>query len=576
MIGHCLQAALSTADRNAAHWLTNSVGSRETKAGILVNDETALTLSGIFRAVDNIASHLAMLPLPVFKRLDGTDRERDPGHPLTALLNREPNPDMPAMAFRKAMQVQKLLRGRAFAEIVQDGSGQVRQLWPLHPGWVLPKRLEDDTLVYEVRNPRGGGAIILQQRQVLHLTNLTADGISGYDLVPQLARENIGQMVAIERYIQAFFGNGTAIGVILSAPGLSEEQQEKTKNQFIERHSGVDQAHKPLVLYGDWKVERSAMQNDHAQTLELLRFGINDVARWFNVPPHMLAEMTDATFSNIAQQDLGYHKWSLAPQQQDWTQELNRKLFLPAEKDTHFFDFINEAILRADPQARAEFYQKMWNLGAITINEIRARENLNSIGAAGEQHFVQLNMTTAERMLAAPTETQPTTTDDQPPSNRPQGDDQATRDRRIEALKRSYMRTVGDAAERMCRKESNALLRAHKRYNGNGELAEWAAKFYETHSDTMFDALYPHVRALAELTALEVAADIATIEDKLSRSLRAYCVKYVLGSRQAVRSERLPDLCTALDTSLAPGIALDLTEEAVDIVLTAGKVTCDI
>ena len=390
-------AGMWTASNTARGW--EDLIPHKTQAGIGVNEEKALTLPAVFRAVDSLASHLAMLPLPVYRRLENGDRERATDHTAHGLLNSEPNPEQTAIAFRRAMHLHALLWGNGYAEVERGTRGRPRALWLRLPDAVTPRRHDTNgKLYYECRLTTGEPEII-PAADMIHIAGLSYDGVVGFGLIKQIARENIGLGLAIASYAQSFFGNNAILGTILSSPTvLKKEQKEANLAAWNAAHQGPDKAFRSIMMDGGLKAEKLAVDNDAAQVLEIMTFSVQDVARWLNVPPPMLMDLSRATFSNIVEQGMWYVKYSLAPWFKVYEQEFGRKLLTAAERKNHFVEYLAHGLMRGDDKARGEYYSLMLDRGVLTINEVRRLENLNGIGPAGDEHYVPLNMTTAERM----------------------------------------------------------------------------------------------------------------------------------------------------------------------------------
>lgn len=549
MIGRLIQIGAQTSTlRNPAGWLTDALTGGQTLAGTVVNEETALSLSGIFRAVDNLASHLAMLPLPVFERTGENEKQRRNDHPLTRVLNLAPNAGMTAFDVKKVMQAHLLLWGNAYAEIGRDPSDVIRGLMPIHPASVVDLRLRGSVITaYVVRDTLTQDEIAIPSSDMIHLRGL-GNGSMGYNLISHLARQNLGLQLAIEQYSQAAFGNGTAVNVLLTSDAVkTPEQEQKIVSDWSNQSRGAKNAFKTRFLGGDIKVQNLGMNNEDAQLIESKTFSIRDAARWFNVPPHMLAELSDATFSNITEQALGYVKYSLAPHFENWEQELNSKLFPVSQQDTLFVEFLAEGLLRGDPKTRAEFYQALWGMGSMTINEIRAKENMNGIGPAGDQHFVQLNMTTAEQMLQNEAEQDE---DEQDQQASPAGGPFLP----SENIKRAYVRTFGEVAARLMRKETKALCSAHTR--DSDKRNELIRRFYERFQDEIAAELGPHALGYVELLE-PAAANSAPVVDAIGVFLSNYAAKHCDNVTKLQDIGRIKRYLSAEPTRMAR----DLTEQ---------------
>lgn len=359
-------------------------------AGVSVTEHTALRNSAVWAAVGLISDDVSSLPLMLYKRTDNGGKLKFDTHPLYRLIHDEPNPEMSSMVFRRTMQAHVLIWGNGYAEIERDGAGRPVYLWPLEPERVRHDRDRAGNVIYRVMSASGGEAII-PAADMLHLVGRSHDGSVGSSLV-QHARESIGLALAAEQFGATFFGNGATFGGVISFAGPKPpEMSENGYREALEaRHQGVKRAHKLLALYNGAKFESVGVEPNSAQFLETRQFQILEVCRWFKLPPHKLAHLSDATYSNVEQQNVDYFVSAIRPWLVLWEQELTRKLVRPLERSIQQIEHSVEGFLRGDSAARAAFYRALFDLGAITVNEIRAYENMNPL-PGGDQSFVQGN-----------------------------------------------------------------------------------------------------------------------------------------------------------------------------------------
>ncbi|MFQ5609762.1 MAG: phage portal protein, partial [Woeseiaceae bacterium] len=363
--------------------------------------------------------------------------------------------------------------------------------------------------MYEVRDPGTDVPRMLRNRQVISVGNLGMDGMTGHRLIDFLAHNNVGLARSISRYVESFFGNNTAVNVYLSTDDKIRDAETKKKHlQSFRRAFGSSKnAFKPMLLDGGLQVKKLGVDNQAAQTLELLSYSVKDIARWFNVPPHMLAELGDATFSNITEQVLSYVKFSLTPWLIAYEQELSRKLLSPSESRTHFIEFVLEGLLRGAPKERGEFYKTMFSIGAYSINDIRRRENENSIGPAGDAHFVPVNMITAERLVEGGTK-QPPQQERPPEPAQPNGN-----------IERASIGVFVDAATRVITREVKAARSASGRYAGD-RFESWIGRFFAREPGKIIDAFSPVVLALCEYHGArydDVGSHLADLADEYAK-----------------------------------------------------------
>lgn len=494
MIGRAI--AVRAATKLGSRSLTDSgaceaFGGGNTHAGPVVDEHTSLTLPAFFRGVDNLISHLAMLPFPVFRSTSLDDREREPTHVVNALLNREPNPDMTAVTYRKAAFLHTLLWGNSITEIERTNGGSLLRLWPIVPSRV--QSLDRDPLTGELRYRilnENGDTRTLRGDDVAHVPHMTADGIVGIGIVKQIARENIGLGLAVNRFAQSFFGNSTVLGTALVAPEvLDPDKKQELTDDWNKARQGPDKSFGTVILDGGLDVKHMGQTNEASQTIEMLTFTVQDAARWLNVPPPMLMELSHGTLNNTAELARWYVTFGLAAWFEPWEQEYNRKLFTAAEQRTLFVELVAEGLLRGDPDKRSSFYERMVRFGGMTLNEVRRRENLNGIGPAGDVNFVPLNVTTAQRMLAG---TDGPDRDRTGPPGRRSSDSAAELRRQIADAHRV---ALDDVFERMDRIAERAGSRARKSKTEPEELAAWADKFFDDHAIKTRAALIPCVEA---------------------------------------------------------------------------------
>jgi HK97 family phage portal protein len=368
-------------------------------AGVTVTEQTAMNYSAVWAAVNLIAGDIGKVPLVLYKTDSGGGKQRYTTHPLYRLIHDRPNPQMGSMTFRRTLQAHALIWGNGYAEIERDGADRPVALWPLLPNTVTPK-LVAGQLVYEVTTSKG--PVTLPARDVIHIRGLSDDGITGVSTIGN-ARESIGLSIATERMGATFFGNGSTFGGIVSYPpgvasGSGNTQVREENRKAIEgRHQGVDRAHRLLALYEGAQYQQLGVPPNAAQFLETRQFQIEEVCRWFNLPPHKLKHLARSTFSNIEHQGIEYVVDALDPWWKVWEEELQMKLVAPLEQGIQVIEHIREGLLRGDAAGRGDFYSKLFSIAAITPNEIRKRENLNPV-AGGDTVYVPLNTVPLDRL----------------------------------------------------------------------------------------------------------------------------------------------------------------------------------
>jgi len=369
---------------SSAAWET--IGSSSTKTGVTITKENSITLSGVYNAVQVYADSISSLPISIINESNGA-RVKDKDHPVYPLLAREPNALMTSFVYRQIIIPEILLWGNSYSIIeFQKGTQRPISLLPVHPSKVEVE-IKDGLLWYTFNLEKG--KLILDQSNVLHFRGM-GDNVMGKSVI-DCARENLGLGKASEEFGSRFFGNGASMtGILESDKSLSDKAYTNLSNSFNNTNGGIANAMKPLILEEGLSWKPVSIPPDSAQFLETRRFSIEDIARWFNLPPHKLKDLTRATFSNIEEQDLNFVKESILPKVINIEQELNRKLLRENEKGSTFFHFNLDGLLRGDIKTRTEAYKNLMMVGAISPNEIRAKEEMNSY-EGGDSKFMQLN-----------------------------------------------------------------------------------------------------------------------------------------------------------------------------------------
>ena len=369
-----------------------------TTSGKTVNEQTAMQNTAVYACVRILAEAIAGLPLHVYE-YTGNGKQRAPDHPLYYLLHDEPNPEMTSFVFRETMMSHLLLYGNAYAQIIRDGRGNPLALYPLLPSRMEVSRLPNGDLVYSYRREKeesreepAGGPVILQNREVLHIPGLGFDGLIGYSPIA-MAKNAIGMSIATEEYGAKFFANGANPGGVLEHPGVIKDVQ-RIKDNWNSQYRGGENAHKIALLEEGLKFHAIGIPPEQAQFLQTRKFQINEIARIFRVPPHMVGDLEKSSFSNIEQQSLEFVKYTLDPWVIRWEQSLQQSLILPTEKGKLFIKFNLDGLLRGDYQSRMTGYATARQNGWMSANDIRELEDMNRIDPAegGDLYLINGNM----------------------------------------------------------------------------------------------------------------------------------------------------------------------------------------
>jgi HK97 family phage portal protein len=367
--------------------------------GMWVSEETAIQLSAVFACVSVISKALASSVFDVFE--DSPDGERQPrrNSQLYKLLNVSPNPEMNAFEFREALVISALLWHGGYAEIERDEVvGRPINLWPLHPDRVTLDRDDAGALIYRIHNQTSADTL-LASRDVFRIHGPGIDGLVGYR-VARLAARTFGHAMAAETFGAAFYGNGAQMGATLETEANLTPEQVKQLEDSLAEHKGPLNSHLPLVLGGGAKWVQHAIAPEKAQFIETRFLLIEEVCRFFGVPPHKVAHLLRATFSNIEQQGLEFVRDALTPWAERLRQETDRKL-RPVNKRAMHTRLDLEWLAEGDSKTKAEADSLLVNSGIMNRNEVRRRRGLNTI-PDGDKHTVQLSMTTLEKIGEEP------------------------------------------------------------------------------------------------------------------------------------------------------------------------------
>ena len=379
-----------------------------TASGKYVTERSAMQMTAVYCCVRILSEAVASLPLQFYRYTDDGGKEKAVEHPLYFLLHDEPNPEMTSFIFRETLMTHLLLWGNAYSQIIRNGKGEVVALYPLMPDRMKVDRDEHGRLYYEytvydsddVDGRKGtnkvGRTVRLQPHDVLHIPGLGFDGLVGYSPIA-MAKNAIGLAIATEEYGSKFFANGAAPSGVLEHPGTIKDPS-KVRESWQATFGGSGNANKIAVLEEGMKYTPISISPEQAQFLETRKFQIDEIARIFRVPPHMIGDLEKSSFNNIEQQSLEFVKYTLDPWVSRWEQAMVRALLTPDEKKKYFFKFNVDGLLRGDYQSRMNGYATARQNGWMSANDIRELENLDRIPAeqGGDLYLINGNMTKLE------------------------------------------------------------------------------------------------------------------------------------------------------------------------------------
>ena len=372
-------------------------------AGQSVNERSAMQMSAVYACVRILAESIASLPLHFYQYNDAGGKEKAVNHPLYWLLHDEPNPEMSSFSFRETLMTHLLLWGNAYAQIIRNGRGEVIALYPLMPDRMTVDRDARGRIYYEYARSESDAntlgkksSVILSPEDVFHIPGLGFDGLVGYSPIA-MAKQAIGMGLACDEYGASFYQNGAQPGGVLEHPNVLKDPK-RVRESWNAIYQGSKNAHRIAVLEEGMTYKPITISPEQAQFLETRKFQIDEIARIFRVPPHMIGDLEKSSFSNIEQQSLEFVKYTLAPWISRWEQAIQRSLLLMSERTRYFARFNVEGLLRGDYQSRMNGYAVACQNGWMSANDIRELESLDMIPdeQGGNLYLINGNMTKLE------------------------------------------------------------------------------------------------------------------------------------------------------------------------------------
>lgn len=369
-------------------------------SGVIVNDNTVYNSSAVFAAVNLLTSTLGTLSCEIIEETrqgKTVVKEKDCFSRDAKVLGHVPNPLMTAFTFFSTSEQHVLMWGNSYAEIERTNGGDMLHLWPIVPNRCRPV-IKDGTrdLYYEVQiNDNPSESRYIRSENMLHVPGMGYDGIKGYSVLDK-AKDSIGLTLATEKHGNKSFRNSAIpSGILVSDGTLKDPQITRMRKSWNDQHQGLDNVSRIAILEAGLTYQAISMSNADAELLGTRKFQIAEIARWFNVPPHMLKDLEKATFSNITMQSEEFIIYSVMPWIIRFEQEINRKIFLPTwtTNSKKYVKFNFEVFMR--PQMLERF--KAYNLGIISgflnRDECRNAEGLNNIpDGKGQEYLTPLNM----------------------------------------------------------------------------------------------------------------------------------------------------------------------------------------
>lgn len=353
----------------------DALAGNSTSSGKPVNARTAESITAVYACVAALSESTACLPLHVYARTEDGNRERDNDHWLAKLL-REPNPYQSAMAFREAMTASVLLNGNAYARKETNGSGEVVALHPLDTGRVTVVKLDNGRHRYDYTDDKGQVQRYVQE-EIFHLADRTdAGSIVGKSRIA-VARETLGVSLALRDVAANGYANGLkAGGFLIPENNLTAPQIDAVKSA-LSNFGQRENAGKYMLLLKGMKVQpNTALNFEDAQFIASQQFSVEEIARLYRVPPTLIQDLKNGTYTNVIELGSQFVRYSLARWVTLWEGEITRQLLGPIARRRYYAEHAVEGLLRGNSEARAQFYASAITAGWMDVDEVRKLENL--------------------------------------------------------------------------------------------------------------------------------------------------------------------------------------------------------
>lgn len=360
-------------------------------AGVYISPETSLSCSAVLCAVRVLSESIAAMPFNLYRRIPGGGKEIAEDHPLQEVLAYQPNGWMTSFEWREWMQSQMLLWGNAYSLIRAGRRGAVSELIPLHASRMSVVRLENGRLQYQYREDGKPTPTPYRQDQIFHLRWLSSDGVTGYTPTT-LAKDAIALARATELYSSSFFGNGAQSGTYIETDQpFKPDAIQRFKEQWDSAHRGPDKAFKTVVMPHGFHKKSDPVNNQHAALIDTRRYAVEEVARAYRIPMHLMGDLTNVRHATVEQSGIDFVTFSLIPHCRRWQFAVRRDLIV--EDRQYFVDFDTTALMAGDHAARAQYMREAFNMGALSVDEVRSQMGLNPLpDGLGAKRFVQVNM----------------------------------------------------------------------------------------------------------------------------------------------------------------------------------------
>ncbi len=496
--------------------------STPSSTGVTVDNDSAKSLTAVYAAIRILSQSISSLPLHLYKRTkDGKERVTE--GPLVELIEK-PCKEMTGMVYREVMVDHIAGWGTHFAEIERDSIKRVIGLWPLNPSKMRVERIGNRDVQYKY-TLTDGTTKIFNSAQIMSVAGYGSNGLTGHNPI-KLFQEAIGLGLAAEEYGARFFGNSARpSGVLRTDLQLSAEAKKNLGESWRAAYGGLSNSHRVAILDEGLTFQAISIDPAAAQLLETRKYTITDIARIFNVPPHMLADLDRATFSNIEQQSLEFIKFTLLPWLVRIEEVLNLTLLNDAERKVYYVKHQVAGLERADIVARYTAHNIARMGGWMTANEIRLIENMNPIDG-GDEVLVPLNMITLSQAIEAPVPYKP------PEKKEEKALTPSIEERSVKhtnRLRRQYEPLFERSAAKIIAKEEKAINKAIDKWMRERDafdFAAWMDDFYNELPEHIKREFKPLLMSYAEAVQASAASEVGS-EVGMNDALRAFIATYL-------------------------------------------------
>ncbi|HOI95032.1 MAG TPA: phage portal protein [Syntrophobacter fumaroxidans] len=348
-----------------------------TKSGQFVTESSCLAIPAVYACTRILAESISSMPLVLFRQLPNGDRTRAVEHPLNYIMHRKPNPLQTSLEFREYLVACICLRGNAYGYIERD-HGEIIAVWPLHPTRMQVRLLEGNVLEYVYSDK--GSTRRFSADEILHLKGLSTDGVIGLSPLSTL-RETFGSSQALQEYSSKFFSNAARPAGVLSHPAkLGDEAYNRLKKSWNKRHGGSENTGSTVILEEGMTWQSISLTNEDAQMLESRKFTLEEIARCYRIPPHLVGHLDKMSYNNIEQLASEFLTLTLTPWLCRFEQRLDAQLLTEQERtEGYYFEHISGGLLRGGTLQRYQAYEIALRSGFLSRNEIRSLEGYNQV-----------------------------------------------------------------------------------------------------------------------------------------------------------------------------------------------------